>query len=47
MGPKELSLLLSLSSQLPSRYVGPRSMEPSLWGPLELGLGSQHALLPL
>lgn len=47
MRPRELSLLLSLSSLLPSRYVGPRRVEPSLWGPLELGLGSQHPLLPL
>lgn len=47
MGPRELSLLLFFSSLLPSRCVGPRSKEPSLWGPLELGLGSQHPLLPL
>lgn len=46
MGPRELSLLLSLSSLLPSRYMGPRSMEPSLWGSFELGLGSQHPSCP-
>lgn len=42
VGPRELSSLLFLSSPLPSRCVGPRSMEPGLWEPLELGLGSQH-----
>lgn len=42
MGPREVSWLLFFSSRLPSRCVGPRSMEPSLWEPLELGLGSQH-----
>lgn len=45
---RELSLLLSLSSLLPSRCVGPRNMEPSLWGgSFKLGLGSQHPLLSL
>lgn len=47
MGPKELCLLHSLSSLLPSRCAGPRSLEPSLWGLLELGLGSQHLFVPL
>ena len=40
-------MLLFLSSLLPSRCVGPRNMEPSLWEPLDLGLGSQHPLLLL
>lgn len=47
MGPRELFLLLSLSSLLPRRCVGPRGLELSLWGPLELGLRSQHPLLSL
>lgn len=41
MRPRELFLLLFLSSRLPKRCVGPRDIEPSLWGPLELGLWSQ------
>lgn len=28
---------LSFSSLLPSRYVGPGSLEPSLWGPFSVG----------
>lgn len=47
MGPRELFLLLFLSSLLPRRCVGPRGLELSLWGPLELGLRSQHPLLSL
>lgn len=47
MGPRELFLLLSLSSLLPRRCVGPRSPEPHLWGPPELGLASQYPLVSL
>lgn len=44
---RELSLLLLLSSLLPSRCVGPSNMEPSLGGSFKLGFGSQHPLLSL
>lgn len=36
---RELSLLLLLSSLLPSRCVGPSNMEPSLGGPSSWALG--------
>lgn len=39
MGPRERSLLLFLSSQLPSRFMGPRSMEQACGRPWGWALG--------